>query len=165
MNLILRHNLLMYQLKIRRYNSKDHDVVWELHKLGLVEIGGMPSKDNPWDQDIDNIEKVYLQGGDFIVGELDGQIVAMAAFKRVDSDTAELKRMRVHPDFQRRGFGQSIVQELEKTAKRMGYKKMVLNSSPRWTKAQKFYRKMGYKETRRGVVYGKFFVIFYEKYL
>lgn len=153
----------MQNLKIRRYQSKDKSVVWELHKLGLAEIGAVPDRNSPWNQDMDNIEGVYLKDGDFVVGEFEGKVVAMVAFKRVDTDIVELKRMRVHPDFQRRGFGQIIVKELEKRAKSMGYKKIVLHSDPRWTKAQKFYRKLGYQETGRGVVYEKFHVIFYEK--
>jgi len=37
-----------------------------------------------------------------------GRIVAMGAFRRTDSHRAEIKRMKVHPDFQQRGFRQII---------------------------------------------------------
>ncbi len=153
----------MQDLKIRRYKTSDKPIVWELHRLSLAEIGAMPNHDNPWDQDMNNIEEVYLKGGDFLVGKFEGKILAMAAFKRTDDETAELKRLRVHPDFQRKGLGRTIVEELEKRAKSMGYKRMVLSSDPRWIKAQKFYIKMGYQEIKRGLVWGKFYVIFYEK--
>ncbi len=42
---------------------------------------------------------------------------------------------------------------------------MILDSRPNWTKAQKFYRKNGYKETGRRMVQDKYYAIFYEKSL
>lgn len=155
----------MLDLKIRRYKSSDNQVVWQLHRLGLAEIGVKPSSDNPLDQDLSDIENVYLKHGDFILGEIDGKVVAMGAFKKIDQETAELKRMRVHPDFQRRGFGYEILKELEKRAKEMGYKKMILDSAKDWYKAQNFYHKNGYEEISSGKVKGDYNAIFYEKYL
>lgn len=90
--------------------------------LGLGQHGVKPIP-GPWDKDLNDIENIYLKGGDFIVGELEGKVIAMGAFKRKDEEAAEIKRMRVHPDFQGRGFGQAILEELEKRAKKMGYKK------------------------------------------
>ena len=79
-----------------------------------------------WDNDLGNIEEVYLKNGDFIVGELNNKIVAMGAFKKISDNKAEIKRIRMHPDYQRKGFGQTILDELEK---RGGYLK-VLGSYP-----------------------------------
>lgn len=104
------------KLKIRRYKKEDNPVVWELHWLGLGQHG-VKSIPGPWDKDLNNIENIYLKDGDFILGELDGKVIAMGVFKRIDEETAEIKRMRVHPDFQGRGFGQTILEELEKKAK------------------------------------------------
>lgn len=136
----------MTNLKIRRYKSSDNFIVRELHRLGLAEIGIKPNLSNPFDQDLNSIESIYLKGGDFIVGELNVEVVAIGAFKRIDDQTAEIKRMRVHPNFQRRGFGQIIIQQLEKRAKDISYKKMVLDTSEKWTKAQNFYQKMVIKK-------------------
>lgn len=71
--------------------------------------------------------------------------------------------MRVHPDFQRRGFGQAILQELEKRAKKMGYKKVILDTSQKNIKSNNFYKKNGYKETGRKIVHKNYHAIFYEK--
>ena len=138
----------MNQLKIRRYEPSDNDAVWQLHWLGLAEIGIKPNP-GPLDQDFKDIENIYLKDGDFIVGEIDGKVVASGALKKVRNGIAELKRMRVHPDFQSRGFGQAILDELEKRAKRLGFKKIVLDTSKGWIKAQKFYKKNGYIEIGR----------------
>lgn len=158
----------MQKLKIRRYKKEDNPVVWELHQLGLAEIGGKASHGSPWDKDMDNIENTYLKEGDFIIGEYEGRVVSMGAFKKINNVLAELKRMRVHPDFQRRGFGQAIIEELEKRARKMGYRKVVLDTSERNFKAKNFYQKNGYKEFKRDTLNirnGTFHVIFYEKEL
>lgn len=138
--------------KIRRYKPSDNPVVWELHWLGLAELGVKPII-TPFDQDLYDIENVYLKDGDFIVGEVSGKVVAMGGIKKIDADTAEVKRMRVHPDFQGMGFGQKILKELEKRAKKMEYKKLVLFTDEINTKAINFYLKNGYKEMKREVIY------------
>lgn len=153
----------MNKLKIRRYKPSDNQTVWQLHRLGLAEIGINPSPNSFFERDLNDIENIYLREGDFLVGEFEGRVVAIGAFKRIDENTAELKRMRVHPDFQRRGFGQAIIEELEKRAKEMGYKKMILDTSEEWTKAQNFYQKNGYQEVGRKVLSIRYHAIFYEK--
>ena len=63
------------------------------------------------------IEGVYLDGnGDFLVGLVSDQIVAMGALKKTGDRRGELKRMRVSPEFQRRGYGKAILEALERRA-------------------------------------------------
>ena len=69
------------------------------------------------DADLDHIEDVYLHAGDFWVGFCDDQLVAMGALQRPTATRAEIKRMRIHPDYQRLGFGQAILSALEKRAR------------------------------------------------
>jgi GNAT superfamily N-acetyltransferase len=104
----------------------------------------------PWDEDLYQIDAAYLKsGGEFLVGTLDGRIVAMGAIRKTSADQAEVKRMRVHPDFQRRGFGQAILDALEAKARDLGYKMIHLDTSTIQTAAQRFYAKNGYVETGR----------------
>lgn len=158
----------MDKLKIRRYKSSDKAIVWELHQLGLAEIGAKVRHGSSWDTDMDNIESVYFPGGDFLIGEYEGKVVCMGAFKKLTDNVAELKRMRVHPTFQRRGFGQAILEELEKRARKMSYRKLVLDTSDKNIKANYFYKKNGYKEIKRGILHTRdttFRIVFYEKEL
>ena len=119
----------------------------------------------PWDDDIRHIEEVYLQsGGEFLVGEYDGQVVAMGALKRSSAEHAEIKRMRVAPAFQGRGFGQAMLQALEHEAKARGYTTLHLDTTVKQISAQRLYAKNGYQEMRRGVIAGME-TIFFEKRL
>src|SRR6266568_4704196 len=126
-------------LELRQYRPTDHDEVWNLHNVALWQVGAHAGN-GPWDNDLHKIEEVYLNnGGEFLEGLLDGQIVAMGALKRISEDKAEVKRMRVHPDYQRRGFGQEILSVLEARAKELGYRTLTLDTAVVQTAAQQLY--------------------------
>jgi ribosomal protein S18 acetylase RimI-like enzyme len=151
------------RLSIRRYRAKDHEQVVALHRLALEQVG-LFIRSGPWDSDLDDIKGVYLKSGEFLVGEYERHIVAMGAFRRTSPERAELKRMRVHPDFQRRGYGQAILDALEKRAREMGYATLHLDTAVKQVAAQELYLKNGYQETGRTVL-GGFDAILYEKRL
>jgi GNAT superfamily N-acetyltransferase len=152
-------------LHIRRYEAPDHAQVWDLHNLALRQVGAHAGN-GAWDDDFHKIEQAYLNsGGEFLVGALeDGRIVAMGAFRRITADKAEVKRMRVHPEFQRHGFGQQILTALEARAREMGYHILCLDTAVIQTAAQQLYLKNGYHETGRTVLAG-FDAILFEKQL
>lgn len=52
--------------------------------------------------------------------------------------------------------------ELEKKAKELGYKKIILDTSDKQVVAQKLYEKYGYVETKREQT-PKFVMMYYEK--
>jgi ribosomal protein S18 acetylase RimI-like enzyme len=141
----------MQILKVRRYSREDNKAVFALHKLALEQAGAFAGS-GEWDKDLDNVEKVYPQFGDFLVGEIDNKIVAMGALRRVSEEVAEIKRMRVHPDFQGNGFGQKLLTMLEKKAEERGYKTIILDTTVKQLPAQHLYLKNGYKETFRDII-------------
>lgn len=98
----------------------------------------------PWDDDLHNIEETYLKGdGEFLVAELDGEIVAMGALRASGTGRAELKRMRVNPRYQRRGLGELILEQLETRARELGVRILQLDTTVAQTAAQHLYRKHG----------------------
>ena len=147
-------------LVIRRYQSSDHDDVWNLHILGLQNVGAYLGN-GPWYNDLHHIEHVYLHNrGDFLAGMYEGRLVAMGAFRKTSEELAEIKRMRVHPDFQGRGFGQIMLDELEIRALALGYTKLHLDTSVKQAAAQKLYMKNGFRETGREVHRGLECILF-----
>jgi ribosomal protein S18 acetylase RimI-like enzyme len=149
-------------LNIRRYQNADSDVVWELHNAAIKPTGAHLG-DGSWYDDLLHIEQVYLQnGGEYLVGEYAGQVVAMGALKRTSADRAEVKRMRVAPAYQGRGFGQAMLEALERKAKELGYTMLHLDTGVKMVAAQGLYRKNGYREVSRGRI-ADVEVIFFEK--
>ncbi len=157
----------MSSLEIRRYLDSDKDAVWELHVMGLKQTDAYGG-DGPWDDDLHNIASHYFENeGEFLVGEFQGRLAAMGAFRKTGEKEAEIKRMRTHPDFQGQGFGQQIYTALEAKARELGYRRLHLDTGANLSPAQKLYLKNGFIETHRGAVDLEIPipVIFYEKIL
>jgi hypothetical protein len=76
-------------LILRRYASSDFHAVWALHQLAS-QISGVPTRASYF-SDLPHIESIFLNsGGEFVVGEYDGQVVATnlvrASFSPVASE-------------------------------------------------------------------------------
>ncbi len=149
-------------LHIRRYEPEDGRAVRRLHDDALNEVGAHLGS-GPWDEDLDEIEGVYIEsGGEFLVGVVGGEVVAMGALRRVSPGVAEVKRMRVKPGLQGRGYGQTLLDALHRRAAELGYSTLHLDTTVRQRAAQRFYLKNGYSEVGRGSI-GPFECIFYER--
>ena len=151
-------------MNIRQYRSTDENAVWNLHNLAL-EATGAHAGNGPWDDDLKSIEEVYiLSGGDFLVGELDGMVIAMGALKRTDSERVQLKRMRIHPSHHRKGYGQIMVTALEERAVALGFRIVHLDTTTIQVAAQKLYEKNGFRKVGEDR-FERFEVLLYEKEL
>ena len=145
---------------LRRYQPTDKEAVAHLHVYAIQQTGAYLGR-GPWDDDVYEIEKVYLNNqGEFLIGEWDGAFVAMGALRRTNSERAEIKRMRVHPDYQ----GQLILTELIAHARALSYKTLHLDTSVLQVPAQKLYEKNGFHEVGRELL-RNLEVILYEKQL
>jgi ribosomal protein S18 acetylase RimI-like enzyme len=151
--------------QIRRYVSSDHPAIWELHMraLGAAGAAAEGAEAERFDADFRDIEHVYLHNrGEFLVGLCDNRIVAMGALKRLNATAAEITRMRVHPDYWRRGFGRAVLDRLQVRAIELGYQELWLDTTLQQIAAQQLYLKNGFREFRRFPV-GAFEVILFEK--
>ncbi|MCX6770654.1 MAG: GNAT family N-acetyltransferase [Candidatus Micrarchaeota archaeon] len=138
--------------------------MFRLHHLALVQVGADLGK-GPWDDDLHSIKKEYLDDrGEFLIATIGGRLVGMGAFRKKDEKTAEIKRMRVRPDLQKKGIGTRLLEKLEAKAKELGYGRLILDSTTKQAGALSFYRKKGYTECGRKRV-GKFDVIMMGKEL
>jgi ribosomal protein S18 acetylase RimI-like enzyme len=150
-------------LEIRRYEAADHDAVWALNDHALNVVGAHPGE--AMFADLHEVEKVYFEsGGEFLVGVVDDVVLAMGAFKRTDSLRAEITRMRIHPNAQRRGYGQAILSALEMRARELGYAALHLETTVQQVAAQGLYERNGFVQTGTGR-YEDFVLLNYEKRL
>jgi ribosomal protein S18 acetylase RimI-like enzyme len=146
----------------RRYRDDDGDAVWDVFAATTAQLG---FAHGPWDDDMRAIPHTYLDaGGEFIVGELDGRIVAHAAFLLEPEGRARVHRVAVHPAVQRRGIGQALMAELEARARKRGIGSLQLDTSIGQSAAQSLYRRCGYAETGHVILSGVDCIL-YEKHL
>lgn len=71
--------------------------------------------------------------------------IGCAGFKKYDSETAEVKRVFIKKDYRRRGISRELMNLLEKSARKQGYKYFILESGEPLVSAMALYRKIGYK--------------------
>jgi len=152
---------------IRRYRPGDGGQVRELHETTMRDTGAYV--DTVSDTDLERVFETYVDGdGEFLVGALDGSVVAMGGFRPVkETDyiaevgpdlmdgAIELTRMRVAPDYQRRGYGRRIYAELEKRARSQGATQIVLDTMAKTNRSAPTLRGAGLRRspprTDRGV--------------
>ncbi len=160
---------------MRRYEPADHGAVVDLHLAALAGANGQAAR-GAWDADLDDIERVYLDRGDFLVGHTGGVLAAMGALRPAAPDsaalaaateafpaaraTAEIKRMRVHPACQRRGYGEAMLLALLARAAELGYGRAVLDTTAGSAAAIALYRKHGFALTGFATMYGMSCVLF-----
>ena len=148
-------------IAVRRYEPGDREAVWKLHNDALNDVGAHLGN-GAWDDDLHAIESVYLQGGgEFLVGERDGHVVAMGALRRTTGSRAGVTRMRVAPGLQGRGIGQTLLDALHRRAAELGYTTLHLDTTVHQTAARRLYEKNGYREVGRGPI-GPFDCVYYE---
>lgn len=152
-------------LHLRRYVPADYAQVWWLHVEPLRRVGAYLGE-GVGDDDLRAIERVYFEDrGEFLVGARAAEperLLAMGALRKTSETAAEIKRMRVHPDVQGRGYGRQILLALEARAVQLGYTRLHLDTAAVQTAARRLYERAGYHEVRRAPVQG-LELIFYEK--
>lgn len=139
----------MKKVTLRQYRDSDKDAVWRLHVAGLNQTGSFIFNQK-LDGDFKDIEGIYMDnGGEFFVASLNEEIAGMGALRKINSDTAEIKRIRVDTKYQRKGLGSIILKRLIERAKELSYKKLILDTSTKQFPAHKLYEKHGFTEFKR----------------
>jgi putative acetyltransferase len=70
--------------------------------------------------------------------------VGCGAFKEFNSNTVEIKRMFVHPDYRGKGFAKAVLIELELWAAALNYAHTILETGKKQPEAIQLYLKSGY---------------------
>lgn len=149
--------------RIRRYRWSDLEAVMALHRIGLAQVGLAPGDGVYYDHDLPRIHEIYLRDhGEFLVGLIEGRVMAMGGLRRVDGQVAELCRMRVHPDHQRRGYGTRMLARLEERASELGYRRVRCDTTVNQVAAMALYRRYGWVELERKQV-GGLTVVYFQK--
>jgi GNAT superfamily N-acetyltransferase len=144
-------------LELRQFRDADERAVHQLHEFAQHGL------DAP--ADLSAIPDAYLTaGGEFLVGEVGGRLVAMGALRRVSTASAEIKRMRVHPRWQGQGFGRLLLDRLEARARELGFTTLRLDTTVRQHVARGLFEDAGYKMVGTGHENG-FELVYYEKRL
>ncbi len=121
-------------------------LVWGNDKM--QELYGV-HPNNPADaveQDIQQISKFQPPYGQLILAIYQGKICGVGSLKSINSEIGEIKRMFVDPTIRRIGAGRAILEGLLTEAKKVGYKKVRLDSPKFLEAAHSLYRSFGFRD-------------------
>lgn len=136
----------MKDIKIRRARAGDEPQILKLVEDVLSSYG---LKLNPKGEDLDitNIAKFYTKNnGAFEVLEFKRRIIGSYGIYKIDEETCELRKMYLHKDFQGMGLGNIMIENSFRIAKRLHYKKIILQTNSVLYKALKLYKKYGFED-------------------
>jgi GNAT superfamily N-acetyltransferase len=92
-----------------------------------------------------DLEEVVEGRGAFLVAYSSGKPLGCGAIRRLDGNTAEIKRMYVEPSARGRGVGRVVLRALEAEARRLeGVDRIVLETGERQLEALGLYRSAGF---------------------
>jgi len=125
-------------MKIRPFVEDDQDRVVELwERCGLLRPWNDPHKDIA--------RKLKVQRELFLVGEIDGRLVA-AMMVGYEGHRGWVNYLAVDPERQRLGLGREMMAEAESRLKAMGCPKIQLQVRRDNADAIAFYHRLGYAE-------------------
>jgi len=98
------------------------------------------------EQDIQQISKFQPPYGQLIVSIYEDKICGLGSLKSISSEIGEIKRMFVNPALRRIGAGRAILEGLLVEAKKVGYKKVRLDSPKFMKAAHSLYRSFRFRD-------------------
>lgn len=138
------------ELAIRRFEPWDADRVWVVHERAMRASPLPFVEDAPADAPLSDITREYLDaGGEFLVGLVGDEVVAIGGFQFETDDVGEIRHMRVDPAYQRRGYGSHLLAALEARARSAGAVRATLYTNEQLTAARQLYESNGYEQTGR----------------
>ena len=127
-------------LNIIRTNSDNPDFI-SLVKLLDAELAERDGADHPFYAQFNKIDKIKY----VVVAYENDEPVSCGAIKKYSPDTMEVKRMYTLPESRGKGIATKVLIELEKWAKKLGYKDCILETGKKQPEAIALYKKNGYK--------------------
>jgi putative acetyltransferase len=99
-------------------------------------------------KDMDDIQQNYFEkSGTFLVITEKNKIIGTGAIRHVSEGVCELKRLWLLQEYQGKGLGYRMTQELFTFARNQGYRRIVLETDPVIQKrAYDLYKRVGFRD-------------------
>ena len=121
----------------------------EVDKEALVSLWNMCKLTVPWNDSYKDItRKIKVQAELLLVGQLEDKLIAsvMAGY---DGHRGWINYFAVHPEFQSRGYGKQLMDNVENRLRELGCPKINLQIREENEKVLPFYQDLGFIEEKR----------------
>jgi len=135
------------QPELRAANNSDCERVTAVVYGVLAEYGLKPDP-AATDADIRDIESSYFERGGafFVLEEKSGSIIGAYGLYRLDEQTCELRKMYLDKEYRGRGLGRMLLEDAMSKARRLGFKRIVLETASVLKEAIALYKSYGFVE-------------------
>ncbi|HET6166634.1 MAG TPA: helix-turn-helix domain-containing GNAT family N-acetyltransferase [Marmoricola sp.] len=108
-----------------------------------------PNGFDPGDASASDTASMSSPAGVFVVATSDGEPVACGGVQRIGEGVGEIKRMWVHPAWRGAGLGSRMLRHLEDHARRLGHRRIHLDTNGTLVEAIAMYERAGYTRIER----------------
>ncbi|CAL1519202.1 GNAT family N-acetyltransferase [Chitinophaga sp. MM2321] len=99
-----------------------------------------------FEEEMSNLPGPYAAPtGALFLAKVDGQVAGCVAVRSFDNSTAEMKRLFVKDTFKGRGVGKALASEAIRESKKMGYKRILLDTLAHMRPAIELYTSLGFQ--------------------
>lgn len=100
-----------------------------------------------YDEEISHLSSKYgLPGGRLYIAFYDGEAAGCVGLRKIDEKNCELKRLYVKPAFRGKHIGNTLIKQIIRDAKEIGYSHILLDTLPFLTSALCLYKACGFYE-------------------
>jgi putative acetyltransferase len=85
--------------------------------------------------------------GALLGARVQGALAGCVALRRIDDERGELKRLYVRPGARGSGLGHALADAAIDEARRLGYRRLLLDTTPGMERAQALYERLGFVDT------------------
>jgi GNAT superfamily N-acetyltransferase len=99
-----------------------------------------------FDQELETLPEDYgPPDGCLLLAQQDDAVLGCVAFRRIDDDICEMKRLYVRPEYRTHGLGRTLVEGIIEHARQQGYGRMRLDTVPSMEAARNLYVSFGFR--------------------
>jgi putative acetyltransferase len=133
-----------------RLRPADNEDCEEIANLvyGILQEYNLKPDPGATDADIKDIESSYFGRGGmfFVLEEKDGSIVGAYGLYPVEGQTCELRKMYLHSSYRGKRLGKLLLEDALSKARKLGFKKMSLETASVLKEAIALYKSYGFVE-------------------
>ncbi len=127
----------MYEL--REYDIKDREQLIKLWLDVCVEEHGFEE----WREGMEMLDESEYEK--ILVAIANGQVIGSMAYKRIDEEIAELKRVYLYPEHRGKGIAKRLYETILEIIKGKNYKKILAETNENFVSGMKFYYKNNFE--------------------
>lgn len=134
------------KIKVLEYADKYKSYFKDLNYQWLEKFFTVEEKDKLLLNKPD--EEIIKKGGAILFAQYEGEIVGTTAIIKLNETECEIAKMAVNPKFQGKQIGRKLLNEAIKKSKELKFKKIILLSAVKLTKAVNMYETAGFKKVK-----------------